>query len=111
MMNKITFPLKPRIQGGAVADLQAALQLCLDRKAVLANDDAQRQQLSAALQQERLTQTYGVVTGKLVNIFQRERQLQPSGEVDEPTANSLNGLLKEWGLLDQPTDSAAPRFF
>src|SRR5439155_23798518 len=32
-------------------------------------------------------------------------------EVDEPTANALNALLKEWGVLDQPTEPPAPRSF
>src|SRR6266436_6025818 len=99
-MNKITFPLKLNMQGAAAADLQDALQLCLDRSAILANDPAARQQLSVALKPERDGQTYGDVTGKLVKIFQGERHLQQSGEVDEPTANALNALLQEWGLLD-----------
>src|SRR5262245_17272585 len=99
-MNKITFPLNPRMQGPTVADLQDALQECLSRGALLANDDAARRELSAALQRERAAQTYGESTGKLISNFQRERRLQSSGEVDEPTASALNALLREWGLLD-----------
>lgn len=45
-MNKITFPLKLRMQGSAVADLQDALQRCLDRGAILANDEAARRELA-----------------------------------------------------------------
>jgi hypothetical protein len=37
-MNQITFPLKHRMQGAAVADLQDALQLVLDRGVILATD-------------------------------------------------------------------------
>ena len=55
-----------------------------------------RRELSVALKPERDGQTYGDVTRKLVSIFQRERHLQLSGEVDEATANVLNALLKEW---------------
>src|SRR6266436_1655905 len=110
-MNKITFPLKLNMQGAAAADLQDALQLCLDRSAILANDPAARQQLSVALKPERDQQAYGAVTGKLVKIFQGERHLQQSGEVDEPTANALNALLQEWGLLDQPPEPAPPPSF
>ena len=100
-MNRITFPLKPRMQGAAVANLQDALQLLLDRGVVLREDDAARRELMAALQRERVGQTYGNATGKLVGIFQEQRRLQASGEVDEPTAAALNALLNEWGLLDR----------
>ena len=115
-MNKITFPLKPGMQGPAVADLQEALQVCLDRGAIMANDAAARQQLSAQLKPERDAQTYGEGTRAVVSVFQRERGLAdpavgPSGEVDEPTANALNALLKDWGLLDQPTEPPALQSF
>ena len=99
-MNKIIFPLKLQMRGLTVADLQDALQLCLDRSAVLANDEAARREMSAALKSERVEQIYGNATGKLLSILQRERGLQPSGAVDEATANALNALLREWGLLD-----------
>ena len=55
-MNKITFPLKQRMQGAAVADLQDALQLLLDRGFILANGDGARRELSAALERERTKQ-------------------------------------------------------
>ena len=102
-MNKITFPLTPQMQGPQIADLQDALQQCLDRGALLASGDDTRRKLSATLKPERLEQTYGDATQKLVHIFQEEKRLPVSGEVDEPTANALNALLKEWGLLE-PTD-------
>ena len=38
-MNKITSLLNSGMQGSAVADLQDALQLFLDRRALLANDE------------------------------------------------------------------------
>jgi hypothetical protein len=41
-MNKITFPWKLRMRGPEVADLQDALQLLLDRGALLAGDEAAR---------------------------------------------------------------------
>ncbi len=106
-MNKITFPLKLRMRGPKVADLQDALQLLLDRGAILATDDAARRELFETLKRERTAQRYGSATRKLVSIFQEERRLQPSGEVDEPTANALNALLREWRMLDRETK---PRF-
>lgn len=94
-MNKITFPLKQRMQGATVADLQDALRLLLDRGAILANDEVARRELSEALKRERANQTYGSVTCKLVSIFQEAGQLAIRGAVDKPTANALNRLLEE----------------
>lgn len=107
-MNKITFPLKQRMQSAAVADLQDALQLLLDRGVILANDEAARRELSAALKPERAKQTYGEATRKLVSLIQEALQVQASGAVDGPTAAALNVLLRELGMLDQitPTPSS-----
>lgn len=100
-MNKITFPLNQPMQGPQVGDLQNALQVLLDRAAILANDEGARRELATALRRDHAQQSYGEATGKLVSVFQRERHLQPSGEVDGPTADALNKLLRELGLLDQ----------
>lgn len=102
-MNKITFPLKVEMKGTAVADLQDALQQLLDRAAILSDQETERKKYSTLLKDERSAQLYGNTTVKLVGIFQEERHISPGGNVDEPTANALNALLKEWGLLDQPT--------
>ena len=100
-MNKITFPLKSRMTGSTVADLQDALQQILERGVILRDDEDTRRELTATLQRERAEQTYGKATSKLVSVFQEARQLQASGAVDEPTANALNALLKEWGVLEE----------
>ena len=100
-MNKIISPMKLRLQGAVVADLQDALQQCLDRGALLANDGDTRLMLTEAMRRERAGLVYGDNTAKLVSFFQRERHLQPSGEVDDATAGALNSLLREWGLLDR----------
>ena len=52
-MSKITFPLKHGMQGATVADLQDALQQCLERRAVLPNDENARRQWSEMLRPER----------------------------------------------------------
>jgi hypothetical protein len=114
-MNKITFALKSGMKGPRVGDLQAALQLLLDRGVILASDEASRQKLSAALQREHAKQTYGSATRKLVSIFQEERYLEVSGSMDEPTAKRLNRLLDELRRADgkQPefVVKGAVRFF
>lgn len=102
-MNKITFPLKLRMKGPEVGNLQAALQLLIDRGVILRDDEGARRELAAALKRERVEQTYGSATRKLVSIFQQERGLQATGTVDEPTANAINSFLREWGLLEQPS--------
>jgi len=99
-MNKITFPLKRQMQGPQVADLQDALTLLLERGLILGQDEGARRELLAALSAERDRQSYGKSTAKLVGIFQEERRLQSTGEVDEPTAHALNALLKELGVLE-----------
>ena len=102
-MKKITFPLKRGMQGQAVADLQDALLLCLSHDNVLGKDPS-AQALKAALTTERAQQppTYGPATSQLVGMFHREV------EVDEPTADALNALLKDWGVLPE---EPAPRAF
>ena len=106
-MNKITFPLKQRMQSAAVADLQEALKQLLDRAAILANEEPVRRELSEALKRERATQSYDASTRRLVTLFQDARRLQASGEVDEATATALNTLLDSWGLFEK---AAAPKF-
>lgn len=103
-MNRVTFPLRAPMQGPTVGDLQEALEQFLRRGALLANDEVARREQLPLLKRERLVQTYGEVTHKLVRVFQEERRLQASGEVDEPTANAINTLLKELGLLE-PTNT------
>src|SRR5256884_4451106 len=96
-MNKIIYPLRSRMQGAEVVNLQSALQLLLDRGLILPRDEAARREASAALLRERAAQTYGDTTQKLVGIFQRDRRLDGGGDVDEQTANALNRLLDELG--------------
>src|SRR5829696_2213729 len=100
-MNRIIFPLEAGRRGPEVADLQAALQVLLYRGAILRDDEGARRELSAELERERAERVYGDVTIKVVAIFQEETRLEPSGNVDEPTAREINAFLQEWGLLDQ----------
>lgn len=106
-MNKITFPLKPRMKGSKVANLQDALQHAIKRNAILTSDDDARREFAEALKRERVEQTYSSTTRKLVSLFQEAFNLQPTGNVDEPTADALNRLLTEWGLLESATEDAS----
>lgn len=100
-MNNVTFPLKPQMKGPEVADLQDALLQLLERSALLGEDEGARRELAAALKREREAETFGDATRKLVGIFQKMRRIEASGAVDAATADALNTLLREWGLLGQ----------
>lgn len=103
-MKKIIFPLKLGTKSPEVSNLQEALQLLLDKSIILQNDEAARKELSAGLQEERAKQTFGDFSTKVVSIFQKEQNLDSSGNIDKKTVNALNGLLQEKGLLP-PTES------
>ncbi|GAB93890.1 neuraminidase-like domain-containing protein [Gordonia rhizosphera] len=96
-MNRVTSPVKLQMRGQKVADLQDALTVILGRQLLLRGDEAAGRELAEGLKPEREAKRYGRFTRGLVSVFQQERQLQPTGEVDEPTANALNNLLEELG--------------
>ena len=96
-MEKIVPPIRPQDHGPAVANLQEALLLFLNRGLILAREEGARREVSTALQREHTEQIYGEGTRKLVGIFQEERNLEGHGEVNESTANALNRLLDELG--------------
>jgi len=99
-MNQIVFPLQPGIEGAALDDLQIALELFLDQGKILPNEPNRRHEWAPILEQERAQHHYGVLTSSLVSIFQSEQNLQNSGNVDVTTANRMNALLIEMGVLD-----------
>ncbi len=101
-MNRITFPLEQRASGPQVADLQDALRACLERDVIRIEGAASLRRLLAALQKEREQQLYGEATARLVSLFQKARGLETSGQVDRATAEALNAVLEEWGLLERP---------
>jgi Salmonella virulence plasmid 28.1kDa A protein len=104
-MQRIIAPIQAGDRGSDVANLQDALQLFLNRRLLLANDEGTRQDLFPVLRQEREEQSYQEATRKLVSIFQDEQQIQPqreSGNVDDRTADVMNRLLQELGEFDQP---------
>ena len=104
-MKTITFPLRLQMKRPQVGDLQDALQLLLERRLLLSNNDATRRELSETLENERTEQRFGKATRQLVGLFQEEQRLPPSGQVDEPTANALNALLERLGAFDrEPED-------
>jgi hypothetical protein len=99
-MNKIIYPLELEMHGPYVGDLQAALQLLMDRGMILKDDESTRKELSEALKKEQTEKVFGKITSKLVITFQNEQHLKVSGAVAEPTASAFNRLLIKLGVLE-----------
>lgn len=114
-MNPITFPLKPQMRGQKVADLQDALLFLLERGAIKALEPPNRptadelRALAEKLRAERASKNFGDATRQLVFILQIQNGLGDGrgGVVDEPTADLLNRLLKEYGAPLQQGEVAA----
>ncbi|MBP1990485.1 neuraminidase-like domain-containing protein [Paenibacillus eucommiae] len=98
-MNKIVSPLKLRMTGVGVADLQAALRLILEKNLFRFSEE-ERRALEARLSAEQERAIFDKMTLKLVSMFQEQQGIEPTGEVDEKTAEVLNALLKKWNALD-----------
>jgi peptidoglycan hydrolase-like protein with peptidoglycan-binding domain len=98
-MQAIQPPVNPNSLQATIANLQDALLLLLQKGAYQLGD-ADRQAFVARLRPERDAQKYDDITRKLVAIFQEQRHIQPTSEVDDPTANAINAFLREFGVLD-----------
>jgi hypothetical protein len=103
-MRPIIPPLGQNTRGAEVANLQDGLFLLLNKQ-VIHVSDIDRQSFLDGLRRERGEQNYSDITAKLVSLVQRQVQLPISGEVDAPTADALNNLLRNSGAFDVP---AAP---
>jgi hypothetical protein len=72
-MKAITAPINRNSPREVIANLQDALQMCLDRGAILGNDPNARQSLSQALRPERERESYRRATTRVLSVFRRER--------------------------------------
>lgn len=114
-MNEITYPLNPNTRGANVAHLQDALVQLVKDGRMFQGDEVLRQSLSLALRLERTMQSYGEVTRRLVSVFQTFSGLKPTGNIDQQTADAINELLRNLGLLpkdrvEEPIDAPDPDF-
>jgi len=109
-MKKIIFPLNPPMEGDQVRDLQDALLLLLDRRLILPDAEAARQELSDMLKREWTEKKFDDATRKLTSVFQEKERLQITGLVDEATAKALNRLLGELGALEEEGEEPLPEF-
>ena len=100
-MNKILFTPHLKAKGSKMADLQDALSLMLDRKLLLKNNMAAREEMHRALARERAKLTQGPATTRSIALFQQSAKLPATGKVDERTAEALNKVLEQLGVLEQ----------
>ena len=98
-MQRIIAPLRPGDRNDAVASLQDALRLLVERGRITL-DPAERDSLLGALGREREEQAYANATRRLVVLFRVQHSLNDLDSVDDETAAALNGLLRELGALD-----------
>src|SRR6267154_5834490 len=109
-MNPITPPIQPNDQGPAVADLQDALLILVDRKVIQALTAPNRPTaeelagLAEKVRQERTQSRFADATRQLVRYFQIQQHLgdQLAGVVESKTAAALNAALDSLGMPDLP---------
>ncbi len=108
-MNKITFPLRQGMRGQKVTDLQNALLLLLEKKRNLfapptpvthVPQPPDWRKITVELKREREKAYYGKTTKWMVTNLQYHLHLPATGAVDKRTAEAINGLLQELGLLE-----------
>ena len=102
-MNKVIYPLEPEMRGKKVTDLHAVLELLLEKCLIFGGNKEVCKEYSQALQRDQLDQIYNGATEELIRVFQDEFGIQAEtpGLVDKQTADVLNDLLNEWGMLKQ----------
>lgn len=104
-MKPIANPPPPAIGPGtaadAVANVQDALLLLIDKQRIRLPDD-RRDDLEAGLRRDRDAGIYSTGTGNVIVTVRQQFQLSPGEVVDQPTADVLNRLLQELGALDAP---------
>ncbi len=108
-MHYISSNLKPRMKGQEVANLQEVLLYILKHKRDLLTPrpvishvprPPDWERLESELRREQKKRYYGKTTKWLVAILQYHLHLPSTGEVDKATADAINALMEEWGLLE-----------
>lgn len=104
-MTPIIPPLVIGEQKPEVGNLQEGLLRLIDRRVIVLNDQ-ERVFFEEGLRREREELRYSDVTARAVEYFTNQYQqrfhLAVQGQmVDQPTADALNALLREQGLLDE----------
>lgn len=99
-MKLITAPLNSESSSSKIVNLQAGLLVLLRRNLLqLESDEALR--LADDITQDWQERRYNDATRSAVIAFQRIKELNETGEIDEATANNLNEDLQVLGVLDR----------
>ncbi|MBD1833295.1 peptidoglycan-binding protein [Cyanobacteria bacterium FACHB-472] len=106
-MRPITSPLNDSSQGSEVTNLHDGLLLLLDRQ-FIPTSDAEREVNESGVKKEQSQQVFGKFTKNLVTTFQKLTGLNTSGEVDAPTAEKLNQVLRDMGAFSDSSDNLLP---
>jgi hypothetical protein len=110
-MKPIIYPLSPDTEGQEVVNLQESLLFFLDKKIIR---EIRTTRVPAAenltvlaetLKRELSRSIFGKATTELVRIFQVQQELGDDlrGAVEEKTALKINELLKQLGVLEEPS--------
>lgn len=119
-MKRISFPLQPGMQSTAVADLQDALALLVERKVFRTLNAPSRptadeiEGLNRKLAEERTRSGFGEATRELVRYLQIQENLgdQLAGIVEGKTAAAINQILTNAGVLEpEPASIVIGRVF
>src|SRR5688572_10190350 len=98
-MKIISAPIKPDSPKPDITNLQTGLLLLLENGRITLNAE-DRPAFLDRLRQEQQEERYHEITRKLVTYFQEQQHLHPTGEVDDPTAQRLNTILRELGAFN-----------
>ncbi|MBW4660244.1 MAG: peptidoglycan-binding protein [Drouetiella hepatica Uher 2000/2452] len=92
LFSPIVAPLRIGDRSAEVFKLQTGLILLIDHQLLRLSGD--KQNLYERLLQEQKEQIYSDYTVTIISIFQKQSQLNSTGEVDQATADALNQLLQ-----------------
>ncbi|HBP89132.1 MAG TPA: PA14 domain-containing protein,virulence plasmid 28 protein [Nitrospiraceae bacterium] len=103
-MDPVTFPLQRGDEGPAVANLQQALLLLIDKE-VLRLSANLRPSLRESLVAENSQKKFESGTAKTIGTFQEQYQLPSTSQVDAATSEAINRVLRELGVLTPDQNS------
>jgi hypothetical protein len=99
-MQPILAPLIPGDQNDNVANLNKALLFFIDKNIIVADQPMVGRFFRFIEMINQDSSSYSDPTQFFVMLFQQQHELEPRGEVDQPTADSMNRFLIELGVLD-----------
>jgi len=106
-VRSVEWPLRTDDSGDGVAALIKALRALVERGDVVV-PGSEWPDLQPQLVREAMDRRFGPATARLVGLVQRRLGLPETGEMDEATADGINGRLHALGLLDEGPEGPEP---